>query len=469
MSFALRPYQDAILAEVREHLRAGRRSILIQAPTGSGKTALTAYMAGTAAERGRRVWFTVHRRELIRQSMLTFGEVGIAYGVIAAGFAPDPRRRVQICGIQTLGRRAERLKRPDIIIVDEAHHIAASSWAAILQQFSGAIVIGLSATPERLDGAGLSAHFEVMVCGPSTAQLIAEGWLAPYRLFAPRPPDLAGVHTKLGDFVRGEVSAVMDTPRLTGDAIQHYLRLARGKRALAFACSIEHSRHIVEQARAAGIRAAHVDGETHHVERDAAFQAFARGEIQFLSNVELAGEGVDIPGIEVAILLRPTQSLALYLQQVGRSLRPAAGKTEALILDHAGNALRHGLPDDERLWTLEGRRRRRLADAENQVPIKICPRCFLACASPAAACKHCGFVFPVEGRQVEEVAGELVEVDPDVVRAQRKREERRASTLEDLVALGRARGYRYPEQWAQYVYRGRKAARARYGAVRWGT
>jgi len=269
--------------------------------------------------------------------------------------------------------------------------------------------------------------------------------------------------------VRGEISSKMDAPRITGDAIAHYQRLARGKRAVVFACSIEHSRHIVAQFQAAGVRAMHVDGETDHAERDAAIQSFERGAIDVLSNVELFGEGFDLPALEVAILLRPTQSLTLYLQQVGRALRACDGKAEALILDHAGNALRHGLPDDERQWTLEGRKKRKRSGADTEVT-KVCPKCFFVVRAVLARCSHCGHVFlGAGGRAVDEVDGELIEVDPEVVRAQRKHEERRAKTADDLVALGRARGYRNPEKWATYVEEGRKRAAERYRSARWGT
>ncbi len=458
MTFALRPYQDQILAEVRTHLRQGIRSVLIQSPTGSGKTALTAYMAGTASSRSHRVWFGVHRRELIKQSIKTFSYVGIPHGVIAAGFPADRRPLVQIASVQTLARRLDRLDRPKLIVWDECHHLAAGTWAAIYAAFPDALHIGLSATPERLDGTGLGHWFERMVRGPSVAELIEAGWLAPYTLYAPKPVDLSGVHTKLGDFVRGELSAAMDRPTITGDAIAHYRRYANGKRAVAFCCSIEHSRHVVAQFQAAGIPAEHVDGETDPLVRDAAIQRFERGETLVLSNVELFGEGFDLGSIEAVILLRPTQSLALYLQQCGRGLRPSLGKDRCIILDHASNSHLHGLPDDPREWTLEGRRKRqRRTDAP--LPIRTCPRCFAALPAAVPACRYCGTVLGTSPREVEEVAGELVEVDPKVARRQRMREQARAESLEDLIAIGKSRGYKSPDKWAAYVWNARQQKR----------
>ena len=350
----LRPYQQQGLDEIRAHLRDGRRSVLWQMPTGAGKTASTAHMLGSAASKGRRAWFVVHRRELILQSHRAFVDAGVPHGIVAAGFDVSNRRNVQICSVQTLARRLERMAPPDLIVWDECHHLAAGSWSAIYERFPIAVHVGLSATPIRLDGRGLDGHFDVMVRGPSVRELIETGYLVPYRLFAPGTPDLSAVHTRMGDFVKGEVSAVMDKPRVVGDAVDHYRKLAMGRRAVVFAVSIEASHRIVAAFRAAGIPAEHVDGETDARDRDAAIKRFERGETRILSNVDLFGEGFDLPAIEAVIMLRPTQSLSMYLQQVGRALRTSPGKDDALILDHAGNALRHGLPDDDREWSLAG-------------------------------------------------------------------------------------------------------------------
>ncbi len=458
MAFALRDYQHLILEDTRALLRAGSHSVLIQSPTGSGKTALCAHMMGTASGRGHRAWFVVHRRELTKQSIATFDKVGIPHGVVAAGFPPDPRQLVQIGSIQTLVKRFDRLQPPRLIVWDECHHLAAGSWSQVHAAFPEAVHIGLSATPERLDGTGLSRWFDHLVEGPTVAELIGEGWLVPYRLFAPAPVDLSSVRTTLGDFAKGQLAGVMDRPTITGDAIAHYQRYAAGRRAVVFCVSVEHSRHVVAQFTAAGIAAAHVDGESHPIERDDAIARFERGEIQVLSNVELFGEGFDLPAIECVIMLRPTHSLALYLQQCGRGLRPAPGKGECIILDHAGNSQRHGLPDDPRAWSLEGRKKPK-ASTSAQVPVRTCLRCFATVPAAAIACKHCGFAFQDSGaREVEQVDGELVEVaiDPIEARRVRNREQAKAQTLEDLIALGMARGYRNPTAWASHIWQARQ-------------
>ena len=258
------------------------------------------------------------------------------------------------------------------------------------------------------------------------------------------------------DFAINELVQAADKPTITGDAVNHYLKYARGKRAVVFCCSIEHSKHVVAQFGASGIPSSHVDGKTETTERDQAVRNFESGKILILSNVELFGEGFDLPAIEAAILLRPTQSLGLYLQQCGRALRPSPGKKEALILDHAGNCQRHGLPDEQRFWSLDGRKMRNKQAVEN-VSVKVCPQCFAAQFSGKPVCSNCGYKFPVESREVDQVEGELVEIDPNTMRIIRKREQGLCNNFEDLVALGRQRGYRRPEMWAKYVFQARQA------------
>ena len=196
------------------------------------------------------------------------------------------------------------------------------------------------------------------------------GGLARYRAFAPAiTVDLRGVRTRGGDFAAEAVAAAMDQPLITGDIVAHYQRLATGKQAIIFAVTVRHSEHLATAFKAAGIAAAHVDGTTPKNERRQAVAAFAAGRLRVLSNVELFGEGFDVPGVEAVVLARPTQSLALHLQQVGRALRPAPGKEHALILDHAGNLARHGLPDAPRVWSLDAQPRRQREHDDTVGPV----------------------------------------------------------------------------------------------------
>lgn len=438
-------------------MQQGCKTILIQSPTGSGKTALTAHMLHTAASKGMRSLFVVHRRELIKQSTNAFALEGLRHGIISAGFLEDRRHIVQLGSIQTLVRRAARFGPPKLVVWDECHHLAAGSWASLFKAWPDSFHVGLTATPERLDGQGLGSFFKEMIHGPSVQTLIEQGYLSPYKLYAPMKVNIGGVHTRMGDYVRSELSSAVDKPSITGDAVAHYKKYCSGKRAIVFAVSVQHSKHVVDKFRAEGINAEHVDGETPSDERDNAIRRFKEGNLTVLSNIELFGEGFDTPGIEAVILLRPTQSLGLYLQQIGRGLRPAEGKTETIILDHVGNCERFGLPDEDRSWTLLGRDKRNSKKDGVVSSIKTCPKCF-ACQVPGRpSCKFCGFIFETKPREVAEKEGELAEVDIQILRQKRAREQGGAESLEDLYRIGVERKYKFPRRWAQHVFQARQA------------
>lgn len=461
MSLKLRPYQEAIINSARDLMSRGVRKILIQAPTGSGKTALTASMLGTAAARGLDSWFIVHRRELVNQSTAAFDLAGVQHGIISSGFIPNHSKKVQVCSIGTLKNRYGILRKPRLIVWDECHHQSAGTWAKIFEAFPGAYHIGLTATPQRLDGSGLDKFYSAIVNGPSVSWLIDNGFLSKYKLYAPTNISVAGVHSRMGDFVKSELEALMDKPTITGCAIGEYMKRAKDKRAVVFAVSIEHSKHIAYQFCHNGIKAEHVDGETNIKDRDAAIARFRSGETKVLTNVDLFGEGFDLPAIECAILLRPTKSLGLYLQQVGRTLRPSPGKDCAIILDHVGNYERHGLPDDDREWTLSGRKK--INKRQDSVSVRVCPSCFAAQPMGGHLCMFCGFMFEVKKREIEIVDGDLVEVDHQALRKSRLVEVYTAKTMDDLVSLGRKRGYKNPYWWAKQVFNNRQRKKLRGG------
>lgn len=454
----LRDDQQHVLDEVRAHLRAGRKRVLVQAATGFGKTVLSAAMTGNAAGKGKRVWFLVHRRELIKQAARTFSLQDIDFGIIAAGFQQNRYMAVQIASIPTLTRRLDDHSAPDILIWDETHHVGAASWEMIFKRFPDAIHIGLSATPIRLDGRGLGDFYETMVCGPQIAWLIEQGFLSKYRLLAPgNNVNMAGIHKQAGDYNKKELEAALAASTITGDALAHYQKHASGRRALMFHVSVKRSLEAVEQFKAAGIPAEHVDGETDPMVRDSAIDRFVRGELLVISNVDLFGEGTDLPAVEVLIDCAPSMSLGRVMQRWGRVLRVADGKHEALILDHAGNsgAERHGFPDTEREWTLEGRAKK--PKQKDEVLVRRCPECMTPQLIYTQQCKKCGFEFTREGRDIEEVDGELVEVDTATAQKMKRQEQARAHTEEELIALGRSRGMKRPELWARHVIRARKA------------
>lgn len=436
-------------------MRSGVRSICLQAPCGAGKTLLTAHMLKTASEKGMRSWFLNHRRELITQGSRAFAAIDLPHGIIAAGFQPEPNKNVQIASVQTLIRRPG-LNKPKLVVWDEVHHLGAKSWAALHATMPDAFHIGLSATPVRTGTGGLGKWFTHMVRGPSVSALIEQGYLSKYKLYAPVTADLSGLRTRMGDYIPSELSERIDRPSLVGDAVIHYKRYVDGKRALVFAVSIKHSQHVVAQFNSAGIPAEHVDGECSMEYRDAAMKRFQNGETLVISNVSLFGEGLDIPGIEAVILLRPTRSVGLYIQQSGRALRPSPGKETAIILDHSNNCRTHGLPDEDREWTLEGNHKRDGASQEEGPSVRICEKCFAATKRGPPNCLYCGTEFAVEPRKLTQKDGDLEEITKQTAKREAKAAQGQARTLEELVALGVSRGYKSPLKWGMAIIRARK-------------
>lgn len=429
----------------------GCKRILVQAPTGSGKTALCTNMIASCEAKQFRSWFIVHRRELINQSLKAYDKGGLSPSVISAGFPMDDRYLSQICSINTLIRRLDKAKPPKLIVHDEAHHVPAKSWQKIIHEYPDAFHVGLTATPCRLDGKGLNDFFDEMVLGPKVNWLIEEGWLSPYKYYAPSNINLTGVRTRMGDFAKGEIESVVNDNAIIGDAVANYIKYCNGKRCIVFCVTIAHSKHVAQSYCDANIPAWHVDGETPQAERDWAIKEFKAGRIKVLCNVDLFGEGFDVPAIEAVQLLRPTQSLGLFLQQVGRSLRPVEDKTRAIILDHVGNWERHGLPDEDREWSLEGAP----VKSKNEISTKQCPKCYNVQPVGRKSCQACGFTFPKQaggGREIVEAEGELNEVTPEMAKFIRKREQGAARTLEDLIQLGIKRGYKSPERWAYAIH-----------------
>lgn len=450
----LRLYQEEIIKNTRNILQCGTRTVLIQAPCGAGKTMLTASMLRTSQQRDIPSMFLCHRRELIKQTHVAFNKLNIGHGVIGAGFNFSPRPLVQIGSIQTVKNYIHKIRKPGLIVFDECHHLAAKSWEKIYNAFPNAFIIGLTATPERLDGTGLKKYFPVMVKGPNVQWLIDNGFLSKYKLFAPSNVDISNVHTRMGDFVSSELSAAIDKPTITGDAIKEYQKLASGKRAIVRGVSIEHSKHIAEQFIKAGISAQHVDGKTPPHIRDAAMESFRRGDTLVLSNVDLFGEGLDVPAVECVIDLRPTKSMTLWLQFCGRALRPHPDKEYAIIIDHAGNSIRHGLPCDDHQWSLEGRIKKPKEDTGPM--IRLCPKCFGANQNWRKACQYCGTGFIASPREVEHKEGELAEVDVIKLRRERLRRQASCNTLDELIAFGESMGYPKAKWWAKKVWEARK-------------
>lgn len=474
----LRPYQDRMIDAVRDSYRNGHQRVLMVSPTGSGKTVVFCYVAQKARDNRHRTMILVHRQELVDQTSRTLTDFGVPHGVIAAGRTADNSEPIQVASVQTLARRIDRVSEPDLIVIDEAHHAIAGSWRRVVERFASARVLGVTATPERLDGKGLRDVFSDLVRGPEVRDLVRDGHLsAPVYYAPPGDIDIGSVQLRRGDYDTRSLESVMDAPKITGDAVDHYRRICPGKPAVVFCVSIAHADHVAQEFRRAGFRAATIDGTLSPEVRRDRVRSLGNGRLQVLTSCEIINEGFDLPIVSVGILLRPTQSLGLHLQQIGRVLRPAPGKDKAIILDHAGNLARHGLAEDIRDWSLDGaEKRKKSAKAEDKVKTRQCPECF-ACHPWASICPECQYEYVADGRQIEVVNGDLVAIDTrfqqcggchhvhsrwdascpkcgmihDAVRA-RKKEQGRAQTLDELVELGKRRGYKNPYGWARHTW-----------------
>jgi len=453
----LRPYQQDMIEGVRQALR-GNHSVLLQAPTGAGKTAITVYMMSRAAAQGKRAYFLVHQNELLSQTSRALWRQKLEHGVIASG-KQRSMQPAQVASVQTLIRRIDQYAEPHLIIIDEAHRAAAKTYQEILKRWPNARVIGLTATPQRTDGKPLDVMFDALVEGPSIRELMDGGYLCDYELYAPPCAiDLSGIRSSMGDYAKSDLEQAVDKPTITGDAVAHYMAHARGKRCVVMCVSIKHAEHVVAQYRAAGIPAESMDGTMTDSARQAILGRLERGETQVLASVALLIEGVDVPAIEVVQWLRPTQSLVIWMQGNGRGLRPHAGKDRLIVFDHVGNSQRHGLPDDDREWSLAGREKgSRKRDAEQEVKISQCKHCYAVFRPGPDACPSCGT--PIEGakpRQLDVAEGELQKVDREKIRRERAREQGFARTLHDLVALGVRRGMAKADAWAAITFAARK-------------
>lgn len=435
----LRSYQTKGINDIRQKFDTCRKVCFV-APCGAGKTLAMAYMARAALSRGKRTIFLVHRRELIQQASRTLTEYGIPHGINGA-----TDHLIQIASVQTVVRRLAKIGIPDLVILDECHHATSSTWKKCLEYWANAYVVGLTATPARLNGQGLGDVFEGMVIGPTARELIELGFLTPYKYYAPpQVADFDGVKITMGDYDGQEIEIRVNKPKVIGDAISHYTKLAPGKQAIAYCASVAHSQNTADAFNAAGITAKHIDGTTPASERDMAIEDFRAGRITVLCNMDLIGEGFDVPTMEVVILLRPTQSLVLFIQQSMRGMRPDKNNPfkTAIILDHVGNVFRHGLPDDPREWSLEGVSKRKKSEA-GTVGIRTCLNCYL-CHSPAPVCPYCGYEYQMTARQLAAEAGELKEYDAKIIELSKRKkriELNMCKTIADLKQYAKENNY----------------------------
>lgn len=412
----LRPYQARAIAALGALVDRGARRVLLVAPTGSGKTVVAANIMQAAASRGERVLFLAHRRELIQQTCRKLLDVGVPEHDVGVIMASDPRRRpaasIQVASVDTLRARA---KPPaEVVFVDEAHRAEARTYKSIAAAYPDALHLGLTATPYRADGKGLAGCYDELVVVASPRELIEEGYLVEPRVLTVPPtslPDLSRVRVRGGDYDEKALGDAVNQRPLVGNIVDHWQRHADGARTVVFAVSIAHSRHVVERFREAGVPAEHLDGATPTAERDAILGRLEHGETRVVGSVGTLCEGWDMPAVKCAILARPTKSTGLYLQQAGRILRPWEG-VPALILDHAGCAIEHGLPQADREFTLEGAEK--VADPKHKpARAKTCPSCFAVLPLGTAVCPLCAALLGGATAPLRETPDALVEAAPN--------------------------------------------------------
>lgn len=416
-SVELRAYQSNAIAQLQAAVAAGARAPLLVLPTGAGKTVLAAELIRRAVAKGGSAVFLAPRRELIEQTSRKLEDIGVDHGVLLAG--ADCRSgldaAVQVASIDTLLSRMVRrawltLPPPALVIVDEAHLSITRTRQALLSQWPNAIRVGLTATPTRKDGRALGVLYDAIIEPVTTATLTTQGFLVPARHWSWPTPDLRQVRVVGGDYNQKDLDGAMNQPKLLGDVVQHWLEHAGDRRTVVFASSIAHSTALAEAFRRAGVAAEHVDARTPMDARAAMFGRFRRGDTQVLTNCFVAAYGFDLPELSCVVMARPTRSLMLYLQMLGRGLRPATGKADCLVLDHAGGVHHHGFATDQRVWTLDGKfalepTPKRAADRTT----RECPMCHAAWAGPPA-CPECGHVLRFVGKLAKVVDGELVAV-----------------------------------------------------------
>ena len=440
----LRPYQLDLFQKTQSAFLQGYRRPLVVAPCGAGKSYLFAEMVRKS--KGE-VLVLTHRQELKEQHEKLFRDLGI--------------ENARVAMILTEANRLGQYPTPAMVVADEAHLSRSNSWMKVIEYYN-TWTVGLTATPVRLDGKPLGDVFHTLIEGVDVRWLIDHGNLAPYEYYAPTLIETDGLRTMAGDYVVSDLEKLMNERAIYGDVIKTYQRFASGERSIVYCVSVEHARKTADAFNSAGIRAEFLSAGTPAGRRKQILDSFRSGEFAVLCNVGIISEGVSIDEVSCCLLLRPTESVALGIQQMMRCMRYLPGKT-AKIIDFVGNYTRIGLPDDERVWSLEEPLKRKpRTDGNGDFYIRSCPQCYMTFKT-APICPFCGAEYPLHPREIK--AHEDIELrritaeDMARVEAEKKKarmEQGRAQTFEELVAIGKARGFRNPAYWAAQVLRGRR-------------
>lgn len=440
----LRDYQLDLYNKTVEAFKQGFHKPLIVAPCGAGKSYLFAEMI---RKTNGEVLVLTHRQELKQQHEELFRKLGIANARVAMIFTEANR----------LGKHPT----PALIVADEAHLSRSNSWMKVVQYYN-TWTVGFTATPARLDGKPLGDVYDTLIEGVDVKWLIEHERLAPYEYYAPTVVETDGLRTVYGDYVVSDLERLMNERAIYGDVISHYKKLAPDERSICYCVSVEHAKKTADIFNSSGVSARAISAGTPEKERKAVMNAFKRGEITVLCNIGIVSEGVSIDEVTCCMLLRPTESVALGVQQMMRCMRYLPGKT-AKIIDFVANYTRVGLPDDDREWSLgEPLKRKKLLNENGDFYIRSCPECFMTFKT-APVCPFCGAEYPLHPREIKAheeaelqriTAEETARVEEEKKKA--RREQGRANSFEELVKLGKQRGYKNPAFWASQVMRGRK-------------
>lgn len=417
----LRDYQQDVYIRAREQLKT-HKGVVVVLPCRSGKSYVMEAMCKSAQEKGSKVLILAHRNILLEQhrNLIDYPNV-------------------RIVSVFTEANHLGENGKVDMIIIDEAHISGCKTYHDVCDYYNCKI-IGFTATPARLDGKPLDL-FDIIVEGISAKELIKRGAISDYDLYAPKLDiNLSNVAVGDGDYSTIQLEDIMCDSKIYGDIITNYEKLAKNKQAIAYCTSIRHSQIICDLFNEAGYPAIHIDSHTPEKERLKVMQDFKEGKFKILCNVNLISEGITLPSCEVCLMLRPTQSLALYIQQACRALTPQKGK-RAIIIDYVGNVFRHGLPTDDNEWSLSERKKCRNTSSEPDILVRVCSKCLRTYSGTDKICPYCGNDNGKTRKEIEnEKKAELEKIEA-IEKKNKRMEVGMQTTFEGLIAIARERNY----------------------------
>jgi DNA repair protein RadD len=490
MIFQDRPYQKKADADIRAAFAAGYRRVLLVMPCGSGKTVVFGRIAQSAIGRDFPVLMMAHRKELIIQASSKLTGFDVQHGIIKSGIPAYYEMQIQVGSVQTIVGKLPQLRKPKLIIPDEAHHSQNVTQQTIITNYPDAKLLGVTASPIFGNGRTMGGYYDTIVMGPTVRELVDDGYLTRTLVFG--PPPVADLENADYNDIE-ELEQRMNKRTVTGDAVQHYSAICPGEPAIVYCTTTKHCEDVAQQFREAGFKFYRIDGTMHADLRDKLLKDFDSGAIDGLCSCDLIGEGTDVPRARVAIKLAPTKVLQKHIQNDGRVSRPmyAAGfdlntregrlqaiaegvKPYSIVIDCVNNLFFHGLPDDEFIWSLT-EAVIQLRNGQALVPMQQCANCWLH-YTPAPTCPYCGDTREIKQRKLVYTKGQLVQIKAEdkatlrqmkadaqmekkrvsaekkaheeKLKAQKKFELKACKNIDDYIKFGIRHGYEDPKAWA---------------------